>query len=626
MDPRRSLGDLLFGRPLANREQARERIGSLAGVPLLGLDALASAAYGPEAALTQLLPLGALGLAYLAPLTVTIIVLLALVYVSYRQTIAAYPGGGGSYTVARANLGPRMGLVAAAALALDYILNVAVGISAGVGAIVSAVPSLLPHTLPLCLALLALLTIINLRGVREAGLAFLAPTYLFVGCLAIALALGAGRVLFAGAHAVVPPPHVPPARAPVTAWILVRAFGSGCTAMTGVEAVSNGVPLFRPPPVEHARRTLTIIIAILIVLLGGIAYLAPALHVGATVPGSPGYESVLSQLIAAAAGRGWFYSVSIASVFAVLALSANTSFADFPRLCRLLAIDQYLPEAFAHRGRRLVFSHGIVALALVAGALLIVFRGITDRLIPLFAVGAFLAFTLSQAGMVMHWWRERGRHWRKSLVVNAVGAIATCATVAVVLVAKFFEGAWITALVLGLVLLLFSRVRAHYAAIAREIATDEPLDLAGLDAQPIVVVPLRGWSRVTQKALRFALKLSPDVRAVQVRSDDPGIELLASRWRALVEEPARRAGVTPPKLDVVPSSFRETTGPLLDYVFALADAHPGRVVAVVVPQLVEHRWYHYWLHNQRATLIKGLLLLKGRPSIVVINTPWYLGR
>jgi hypothetical protein len=441
----------------------------------------------------------------------------------------------------------------------------------------------------------------------------------------IAIGLGVGRVLL-GRGPVVAPPPLPSAHAPVTAWLIVRAFGSGCTAMTGVEAVSNGVPLFRPPPVVHARRTLTIIIAILVLLLGGIAYLSPALHLGATEPGSAGYQSVLSQLIAASAGRGWFYAVAIASVFAVTALSANTSFADFPRLCRLLALDQYLPEAFAHRGRRLVFSHGIVVLALVAGALLVVFRGITDRLIPLFAIGAFLAFTLSQAGMVAHWWRERGRHWRKSLVVNGVGALATCATVIVVLVAKLTEGAWLTAFALAALLLLFQRVHAHYAAIAREIATDAPLELGAPDAQPIVIVPLRTWSRLAQKALRFALKLSPEVRAVQVRCDEPGIQILADRWVELVEDPARRAGLNPPRLDVLESSFRETTGPLIDYVLTLHDANPGRVVAVVIPELVEDRWYHFWLHNQRATLLKTALLLKGGPRLVVIDTPWYLGR
>jgi amino acid transporter len=334
-----ALMDLLFGRPLRSSEERGEKLGSAAGIPIFGLDALSSAAYGPEAALTLLIPLGAAGITYILPISASIIILLSIVYFSYRQTIEAYPTGGGSYTVARQNLGAFPGLVAAAALMIDYVLTAAVGISAGVGALVSAVPSLQPHTLSLCVAILFMITIVNLRGARETGAVFMFPTYLFVGTLFTTLGLGLVKSLAAGGHPV--PVIAPPSlrsQAAVSAWLLLKAFSSGCTAMTGVEAVSNGVRAFRDPVVKLAQRTLTVIIAILIVLLAGIAYLMRVYQIGATVPGQPGYESVLSQLTAAVAGKGAFYYLTIGSVLLVLALSANTAFADFPRLCRVVDI------------------------------------------------------------------------------------------------------------------------------------------------------------------------------------------------------------------------------------------------------------------------------------------------
>ncbi len=399
-----SLLDVIFGRSLASHEERAQKIGPSAGIPVFGLDALSSAAYGPEAALTLLIPLGAAGIAYILPVSFSIIVLLAIVYLSYRQTIAAYPGGGGSYTVARRNLGTFPGLLAAAALMIDYVLNVAVGISAGVGALVSAAPALLPWTLPICLAALLCITIVNLRGVREAGLFFMVPTYLFLGCLLIMIAIGVIKAIAAGGHPqpVVAPPVMPLATSTLSAWMLLQVFASGCTAMTGVEAVSNGVKAFREPAVQHAQRTLTIIIAFLILLLAGIAYLAAAYGIGATDPGKPGYQSILSMMLGAVAGRGLFYYVSIGAILLVLSLSANTSFADFPRLCRIIAQDGYLPRSFGAVGRRLVYSQGIWVLAILSAGLLILFGGVTDRLIPLFAVGAFLAFTLSQAGIIIH--------------------------------------------------------------------------------------------------------------------------------------------------------------------------------------------------------------------------------
>src|SRR6202521_3334757 len=391
-----TLVELLLGRPLATEDEKAERIGPAKGIPIFGLDALSSAAYGPEAALTLLIPLGMAGIAYILPISISIVILLGIVYFSYRQTIQAYPQGGGSYTVASENLGTWAGLLAAASLMIDYVLTAAVGISAGVRALVSAVPSLQPHTLSMCLGILFILTVVNLRGVQETGAIFMVPTYLFIASLLGMIAIGVGKALIAGGHPVpiIPPPKLDGAAQAVSAWILLRAFSSGCTAMTGVEAVSNGVMAFKEPTYKYAQQTLTIIIAILTIMILGIAYLVPAYGVAATPPGGPGYESVLSQLLGAITGKGTCYWVSIASIMVVLSLSANTAFADFPRLSRAIARNGFLPHSLTLRGRRLVYSQGVYALAILAGVLLTIFGGVTDRLIPLYAVGAFLAFTL----------------------------------------------------------------------------------------------------------------------------------------------------------------------------------------------------------------------------------------
>jgi amino acid transporter len=617
--------DWLLGRRLATLEEEHQRVGVLAGIPMLGLDALASAAYGPEAALTLLIPLGAAGVRYIGPITTLIIALLLVVYFSYRQTIGAYPGGGGSYTVAKENLGTAAGLLAAAALLLDYVLVVAVGVSAGVGALVSAIPALQPHTLALCLAILGLITVVNLRGVRESGLAFAFPTYLFVVSLLGVIAVGTVRAMLAGGKPapVVAPPHPTSPEAVASLWLLTRAFASGCTAMTGVEAVSNGVTAFREPAVLYARRTLTAIISILAVLLAGIAFLCWAYGVAATEPGRPGYESVLSQLVAAVAGKGVAYYVTIGSVLAVLALSANTGFADFPRLCRMIAQDGFLPSAFAHRGRRLVYSHGIIVLAVLSGGLLVLFGGVTDHLIPLFAVGAFLAFTLSQAGMVEHWRRVRGPGAVRSMLINGLGAACTAATLAVVLVSKFVEGAWVTALLIPSLLALFVGVRSHYRNVAREVVTAEPLDPRDLEP-PVALLPIRGWSAITRKALRIALKITPEVYALHIAGDEQAVFELEDTWSQRVREPALSAGVTPPQLIVIFSPFRRLYGPLLDVVTDLQRAHPKRDIAVIIPELVGTRWYHFLLHNQTAAVIKAYLLFSGLRRVVVVNVPWYL--
>ena len=397
-----SIQNLLLGRPLATSEERAEHIGPIAGIPVFGLDALSSAAYGPEAALTLLIPLGLMGVHYIVPVSAAIIILLTIVYFSYRQTIDAYPHGGGSYTVASQNLGEGAGLLAAAALMIDYILTAAVGISAGVGALISAAPQLQPYTLHLCLGVLFILTIVNMRGVHDTGVVFMIPTYLFTATLLIVIAVGAFQVLHTGGHPhpVTSLPAIPTATMAMASWwMILKVFSSGCTAMTGVEAVSNGVMAFRDDARKNAKITLTVVIVLLAVLLGGIALLCRAYGIAATNPDGPGYESVLSMLTRAVMGHGLFYDTTIASILLVLALSANSAFADFPRLTRAISLNNFLPHVFLLRGRRLLYSWGIYVLVALTAALLVIFDGVTDRLIPLYAVGAFLAFTLSQAGM-----------------------------------------------------------------------------------------------------------------------------------------------------------------------------------------------------------------------------------
>ena len=639
------LVDRLLGQPLTSSEEGGQKIGVFAGVPSLGLDGLSSAAYGPEAALTLLLPLGILGLNYIGPITFVILALLTILYFSYRQTITAYPNGGGSYTVAHENLGIKFGLLAAA-LMLDYTLTVAVGISAGVGALISAAPGLHRHTLALCLGFLALITLVNLRGAREAGAIFAMPTYLFVLSLGGVLVYGIVQAISHGGHPhpILAPPAVPHAVEAVSLWLLLRAFASGCTAMTGVEAVSNGVTIFADPVVKNAQRTLTAIVLILLALLAGIAYLCRAYGIAAMDESKPDYQSVISLLLNAIVGRGGVYYVTLGSVLAVLVLSANTSYAGFPRLCRLVALDGYLPRVFALLGRRLVYTVGILFLTGLCALLLVAFKGITDKLIPLYAVGAFMAFTLSQAGMVMHWRKQMsdkeaqgGGSKNKAgaggaLFINGLGAVCTALALGVILVAKFAEGAWITVPVLVALMALFFSVRRHYDAVAEQIGHPRPLDLSHNDP-PVAVVPLGGWNIVSERALRFGMRLSPDVYAVYVKlpdangKDEEGekkAQDLRGQWAEQVDKPAQAAGLPLPHLEVLSSPYRKVSGPLTAYLKQLKGQYPDRLIAVIIPELVETRWWDWLLHNHRATALKANLLLLGDPRIVVINVPWYV--
>jgi hypothetical protein len=476
------------------------------------------------------------------------------------------------------------------------------------------------------MGILVIITILNLRGVREAGLVFAVPTYLFVGTLLITIVVGLFRVLLSGGHPapVTPLPPPPPVTEAVSYWLLLKVFASGCTALTGVEAVSNGVKAFREPAVKNAQRTLTVIILILAVLLAGISYLVKAYGIAATDPGQRGYQSLLSMLIAAVFGKGYFYYVTIASILVVLSLSANTAFADFPRLCRAISQNNYLPHSFNYRGRRLVYSYGIVVLAVLCAGLLLLFGGVTDRLIPLYAVGAFLAFTLSQSGMVMHWWRKKGPHWIKSALVNGLGAFVTGVTVIVVLVAKFVEGAWITLLFIPLTIFFFARVRRHYHAIKVLTTCRVPVH-PNPGQPPIAVIPIDRWSNITRQGIEFAARLSPQVIALHVEPAEH-TELLRADWERYVEQPFRAAGKEPPELKVLPSPYRFIIVPLVQFIVALSKKHPNRRIIVVIPELVEDRWYEYFLHNQRGRLLEWMLLVQGNERIFTVSAPWYVGQ
>jgi amino acid transporter len=679
-----SVLDFILGRRLASSEEPQQRLGPIRGIPIFGLDALSSAAYGPEAALTVLLPAGVAGLVYVLPLTSAVILVLTIVYFSYRQTIAAYPTGGGSYTVARANLGARAGLVAAAALMIDYILNVAVAISSGVGALISAIPSLQPYTLTMCLAILCSLCLVNLRGLRETGSIFLIPTTLFVACLFTVIAIGIMKRFWPGEpDAIVHSSFLPQSQQAVTTWLLLKAFASGCTALTGVEAVSNGVQAFREPVVVNARRCLTAIVLILIVLLAGVGYLTHAYQILARPPGEPGYESILSQMTRTVAGGGWFYQLTIASILIVLTCSANTSFADFPRVCRALAVDGYLPQSFANRGRRLVYSEGTIVLTILSAILLWAFGGITDRLIPLFAVGAFVAFTFSQAGMVMHWNRNPAPGARRKQIMNAVGAITTGCTTVIIAVAKFAEGAWVSILLFICLFRLMTAVKKHYDELEREVDAPPILNDCAVP-NPIVVVPAEKWNRVTRRAILFAFSISSDVKIVHVTigeekqtdkatdvkvvHSNPGYEnqneeradaqmarvkpmeeeqteeevaqdppegeaqtdtvkdpdKVPSLWYQELKRSAEKAGCPVPSLTTLPSPYRLIIDTIIEHVLELERRHPDRTIAVVIPELVEPRWYYYFLHNQRGKLLAARLLFEGDRRIVVVNVPWNL--
>ncbi|HWC04046.1 MAG TPA: APC family permease [Methylomirabilota bacterium] len=601
---------ILLGTPIPTAHAPHERLTPLTGLAVFASDALSSVAYATEEILLILMLAGtaALGLAF--PIALAIGVLIAIVVSSYRQTILVYPQGGGSYVVTRENLGRYPSLVAGAALLVDYVLTVAVSVAAGIAAITSAIRPLYPYRVTLCAIGVALIAVGNLRGVRESGRFFALPTYLFLGAYFLLIAWGGFQWLRGGvAGAPAPAPAGRGGGEVLTAFLVLRAFASGCAALTGIEAVSDGVPAFRPPEARTARRVLLALGIILIGLFLGISALVHALGV---VPAEG--ETVNSQLARRVFGESPLYYFVQGVTMLILVLAADTSFADFPRLASFLARNRFILRQFANRGDRLAFSNGIIILALLSIGLLMLFQGDTHALIPLYALGVFVSFTLSQASMVRHWFRHLGPGWPFRALLNGTGALATALVAVIIGLTKFTHGAWIVAVLLPCMIALFVTIRRHYDEVAVQLSVE------GVRPSPRpvghgVLVLVGDVHRGMLPAIEYAQALSPSARGVYVEVDPEQTRRFEERW-------AKFARDMP--LVVLRSPYRSVTGPLLDYLDLVQRQQPDQVVTIVLPEFVPARWWQHLLHNQTALLIKGALLF--RKGVVVTNVPYHLDR
>jgi len=597
----------VVGKPIPAHLAHHERLSRVTGLAVLSSDALSSVAYATEEILRVLILTGAAALTLSAPIAIVIATILAIVVFSYRQTIHAYPTGGGAYIVAKDNLGELPALIAAASLLIDYILTVAVSIAAGVAAITSAFPQWHVNRVELTLGFVVVLMVGNLRGIRESGNIFAIPTYFFIVTTLGLIGVGIWRVVSGDVQPVVTPDPVRSEGASLTMFLVLRAFANGCTAMTGVEAVSNGVPAFRPPEAKNAAATMLMMAVLSIAMFLGITLLSQTYHI---LPSER--ETVVSQLARGVFGdRGAAYYAVQAATMLILVLAANTAYADFPRLASILARDRYVPRQFMNQGDRLAFSNGIVGLSAFAGVLLVAFGGDTHSLIPLYMIGVFVSFTLSQAGMVLHWRREGGAGWRTSAAINGAGALVTGVVLIVVAITKAAEGAWIILLLIPLNVVLFRVTRRHYDIVASQ------LTLRGWQRQArrhnTVLVPISGIQRAVVGAVDYARTLSSDVRAIYVNLDTSATEHLKREWEQWGD------GVP---LVVLQSPYRSLMEPLLDYIERVSAEQPEGYVTIVLPEFVPARWWHHLFHNQRALLIKGALLFK--PNTVVTSVPFHL--
>ena len=597
----------VVGKPIPAHLAHHERLSRVTGLAVLSSDALSSVAYATEEILRVLILTGAAALTLSAPIAIVIATILAIVVFSYRQTIHAYPTGGGAYIVAKDNLGELPALIAAASLLIDYILTVAVSIAAGVAAITSAFPQWHVNRVELTLGFVVVLMIGNLRGIRESGNIFAIPTYFFIVTTLGLIGVGIWRVVSGDVQPVVTPDPVRSEGASLTMFLVLRAFANGCTAMTGVEAVSNGVPAFRPPEAKNAAATMLMMAVLSIAMFLGITLLSQTYHI---LPSER--ETVVSQLARGVFGdRGAAYYAVQAATMLILVLAANTAYADFPRLASILARDRYVPRQFMNQGDRLAFSNGIVGLSAFAGVLLVAFGGDTHSLIPLYMIGVFVSFTLSQAGMVLHWRREGGAGWRTSAAINGAGALVTGVVLIVVAITKAAEGAWIILLLIPLNVVLFRVTRRHYDIVASQ------LTLRGWQRRArrhnTVLVPISGIQRAVVGAVDYARTLSSDVRAIYVNLDTSATEHLKREWEQWGD------GVP---LVVLQSPYRSLMEPLLDYIERVSAEQPEGYVTIVLPEFVPARWWHHLFHNQRALLIKGALLFK--PNTVVTSVPFHL--
>ena len=600
---------VVLGPPLGSSAVLQERLRKIVALPVLSSDLLSSVAYGPEAMVTILVLAGSTALGLSLPIAAGLVVLMLAVGLSYRQTIRAYPHGAGSYIVASDNLGPRAGLVAAAGLMMDYILTVSVSGTAGVDAVTSAVPRLTPWSVPLGLLVIALLLAGNLRGVRAAGNIFSAPTYAFIA--AMLLLIGAGLVQAARHGFAAVPPQPLPATHALGVLLVLRAFASGATSMTGIEAVSNAVPVFKPPEWRNARTTLTWMVGTLVLLFAGLVVL---IHLNGVVP-RPN-QTMLSQLARLTFHGGPLYAYAQATTALVLLLAANTAYQDFPRLLFFLARDGYAPRAFVRMGDRLVFSNGILALTVAAAVILVAFHGRTQALIPLYAVGVFLAFTLSQTGMVRHWLRKRGARWRRSIAVNAVGAVLSALVLLTAAVTKFAEGAWVVVVAVPAIIFVALRIRHHYDTMHAVLAPDtligaaEDQENAERPAQVrhLAVVPVARLDQASLRALAYATSLRQPVFAVHVSPDDEEDERFRRQWDSWGDHL---------RLEIIVSPHRAVIASLAHYLQALHALRPDVTLTVVLPEVVVKRWWHRPLHHHDAQRLRRAV--RDLPGIVVTS-------
>jgi amino acid transporter len=601
-----SLKRLLVGQPLLTAQSRHERLNRATALAVFASDPLSSVAYATEEILLVLVLAGSAALSYSLPIAVGIACLLAVVLISYRQTVAAYPQGGGAYIVSRENLGRLPSLVAAGALLTDYVLTVSVSVAAGIAAVTSAIPALGSYRVVLSVLAVVGIALGNLRGVRESGRLFAAPTYFFVVSILGMVAWG----LTAAAFDLLPEapyePH-PPGLEGIGLFLLLRAYSAGCTALTGVEAVSNGVPALKPPEGRNAQSVMTWLGVISIAMFLGITYLAYDLGI---VPG--GEETVVSKIARRVFGTGVLYYAVQAATMLILLFAANTSYADFPRLSSIMARDRFMPRQLGTQGDRLVFSNGIIILSGLAIALLIVFQGDTHALLPLYAIGVFLSFTLSQSGMVRRWLRLREPGWRWRMCVNGVGAVVTAVVLVTLAVTKFREGAWIVILLVPVLVAVFAVIHRHYVDVAGQLSLDSATVPPPMSSTVLVLVG--DLHKAVVHALQYAQTLSPSVKAVYVELDPERTHRLEERWV--------KWGLGVP-LVVLTSPYRSMLGPLLEYIDHLQDkGGPGHVVTIVLPEFIPGRWWQQLLHNQTALLIKGALLF--RRNVVVWDVPYHL--
>jgi amino acid transporter len=603
----------LVGDPLKTAQVSHERLSKRLALAVFSADALSSVAYATEEILLVLVPTSLAFALFSIPVSIMIVLLLAILTLSYSQIIFEYPQGGGSYIVSRSNLGEWPGLTAAASLMIDYVMTVAVSVAAGMAAITSAIPVLYPHRTILGVAAILVVLVVNLRGVRESGKVFAVPTYLFIGALLLMLGVGFSQLL-SGHLAPAAPQSLPlstqPAVESVSLFLLLRAFSSGCTALTGVEVISNGVSAFRPPEPKNAAITMGMMAFVLGTLFMGISTMAYHLSV---VPKAD--ETVVSQIARAIFGEGTLYYLIQGSTMLILILAANSAFAGFPRLASILARDGYMPHQMATMGDRLVFSNGIIILGVFSCSLIFAFGGNTHALIPLYAVGVFLSFTLSQAGMVRRWLHKGGPHWKKKLVVNGIGAATTAIATGIIATTKFSHGAWIVIVIIPALILMFRGIRSHYRAVSEQIALDRRGQRPPMPRRNIVIIPISGVNRAVVRAVDYARSRPGEIRAVFVDLDPEESAKVKIQWAQW------GCGVS---LIALPSPYRSVLGSLLDYIEEILEKEPDIWVTVVIPEILPARWWQNILHNQRALMLKASLLFKDR--VILTDVPFLLKR